>query len=86
MLGMISCKEAALLSEKNEEGKLSFGEKVKLRVHVMICKMCQVVQQQNKFVIDHSKHTEQNLQEKLTVQEKEEIAKKVFKDRDSANS
>lgn len=82
---MISCKEAALLSEKKDEGKLTLGEKLKLRVHVMICKMCQVVQMQNKFVIEHAKHTEQNLKDKLTTQEKEEIAKKVFKEGDSAN-
>lgn len=85
MLGMISCKEASLLSAKNEDGKLTLGEKFRLRLHIMICKVCQVVQKQNKFVIDHAKNVDSRIVDKLTAEEKDEIAKKVFNKDDSAN-
>lgn len=85
MLGMISCKEASLLSAKNEEGKLTWGEKFRLRLHIMICKVCQVVQKQNEFVIDHAKSLDTKLADRLTIDEKAEIAKKVFNKESGAN-
>ncbi|NOT94078.1 hypothetical protein [Ferruginibacter sp.] len=37
---VFNCKHATLLSLKNEEGKISFIEKIKLHYHLLYCKYC----------------------------------------------
>lgn len=58
MLGMISCKEATYLTSKLEEGKLSFSEKVKLKLHFALCSVCKIFSLQNKYIAKHAKHIE----------------------------
>lgn len=51
---MISCKEATLLSLKKEEGKLSIIERLKLRMHLNMCKVCEFFSLQTKFITKHA--------------------------------
>lgn len=37
---MLSCKEATFLIEKKLNDKLTFREKVQLKIHLVICKHC----------------------------------------------
>jgi hypothetical protein len=37
---VLNCKQATLLSLKKEEGKISFGENIKLIYHLLYCKYC----------------------------------------------
>lgn len=37
---MLSCKEASRLLSQQEDRPLSFGERVKLRFHLVACRAC----------------------------------------------
>ena len=47
---LLSCKETTRLLSQGEDRKLSFGERVALRVHFAICKGCPNVSAQFKFL------------------------------------
>jgi hypothetical protein len=46
----ITCKKATEFIIKNEEGKLSLSQRVKLWRHLLICKVCKVFYNQNKLL------------------------------------
>lgn len=52
-LFMYTCKEATYLISKKEEGKLTFIQNVKLRMHISMCKFCKLFEKQNKYIIDN---------------------------------
>jgi hypothetical protein len=37
---MLSCKEVTRLLSQGEDRRLSYGERVKLRLHLMVCTAC----------------------------------------------
>ena len=37
---IMSCKQATLLIEKQNAGEIPFFQKIRLRLHLMICKWC----------------------------------------------
>lgn len=43
----ISCKEAATICNKAQYGEATFLEKIKLRWHLLICKICALYSKQN---------------------------------------
>lgn len=45
---MISCKRATELVEIQHEKKLSFSQSFKLKLHFMLCKICDIYAQQSK--------------------------------------
>jgi hypothetical protein len=47
---MLSCKESARLLSQGEDRKLVFGERVALRLHLVICDGCRNVSAQFKFL------------------------------------
>jgi hypothetical protein len=52
---MINCKEASrLISEEMDHG-LSFSGKLKLRFHLLMCRLCRRYQEQIDFLHDTSK-------------------------------
>lgn len=61
MIGMISCKEATYLTSKKEQGMISFGERIKLSFHLMMCKFCKMFDIQNGVIVHHSKRMEKVL-------------------------
>ena len=52
---MISCKDATMLTAKNEEGKLSFGERMKLGMHTSMCSLCKKFEKQAHTIAIESK-------------------------------
>jgi hypothetical protein len=44
---MISCKHATELIEKNQEEQLSVREKIQLRFHNFLCKVCAIYEKQS---------------------------------------
>ncbi|MCF8449201.1 MAG: hypothetical protein K9G49_04950 [Taibaiella sp.] len=52
-LFMYTCKEATYLISKKEEGKLTFIQNIKLRLHISMCKFCKLFEKQNKCIIDN---------------------------------
>jgi hypothetical protein len=47
---MISCKEATMIVVKKAEIKVTFSEKLKLFLHLIICQYCRLFEKQNKII------------------------------------
>lgn len=47
---MISCDEAGFLMSKSSDTKLSFKEKMGLRIHLMVCHICRKYEKQLKQI------------------------------------
>ncbi len=78
MLGMISCKQASLLSTKKAEGKLTFKERVLLFIHVKMCEVCRLFDKQNKFISVHAKQQGKvEVFKELSEQDKRELVRKL---------
>mgnify|MGYP001573619069 FL=1 len=73
---MVSCKEATLLMAKNEEGKLSFMQKIHLSVHTSMCALCKKFEVQTAKIAKESKHIE--AEDKLSEMAKERMAQKLY--------
>ena len=72
---LITCKEATLYIEKKEERAISFSERIKLAVHLMICEFCRIFEKQNKFINLQLKHLHTEVS--LSESEKQEMEKQV---------
>ena len=53
---IISCKEATFLTAKNEEGKLSFLQRIKLTFHTSMCTYCKRFEKQSSEIGKKSRH------------------------------
>jgi len=47
---MITCKEATFLISKDQQDKLSFLERFRLNLHLMMCKYCRRFKVQVRFI------------------------------------
>ena len=47
---MLSCRETTRLLSQGEDRELAFGERLALRVHLVICKGCRNVSAQFRFL------------------------------------
>jgi hypothetical protein len=47
---MITCKEATMLSVQKAEVSLSFSDRFKLFVHLLICQYCRLFDKQSKMI------------------------------------
>lgn len=70
----ISCKEATLAIVKKEESKISFSERIKLAVHLLICEFCKLFEKQNRFLSNNIKDIP--LKDSLTADELAEMERK----------
>lgn len=50
MMGMISCRETTRLVSQGLDRELAFGERVALRMHLVICLGCRRAARQMRFV------------------------------------
>jgi len=71
---MITCKDATLAIIRKEEKKLTFSERIKLAVHLLICKFCKLFEKQNRFLSNNIKNI--SLKDSLTSDELEEMGRK----------
>ena len=69
----LSCANATLLMGKQEEGKLTFKEKLQLKLHLRICDFCTRFQQQVRFFTSHAPHIHEHSVASLREEKKEEI-------------
>lgn len=67
----ISCKKATYLVSKKEEGKLNWMEKIRLRSHMAICRVCRLFEEQTQLFTQHAKHM--HLDESLSAECKDKI-------------
>jgi len=47
---MITCKEATMLSVQKAEVKLSFSDRMRLFIHLLICQYCRLFDKQMKMI------------------------------------
>lgn len=77
---MKSCKEITLTVEKGKITKLSFKEKMQVKIHLMMCKLCRNFAVDSNFLDKLlSQLKPSNL--KLTSEEKERLKTSVKNDR-----
>ncbi|MFA6598340.1 MAG: hypothetical protein WCS69_11495 [Ignavibacteriaceae bacterium] len=72
---MISCESATLFVSQKEEHRLSITNRMKLLLHLAVCKFCRLFEQQNSFLIHQIKHISTTIS--LTENEKEELQSKI---------
>lgn len=73
---MITCKQATHYISIKEENKLSILDRLKLSMHLMICKFCALFARQNKFIVSQIKNVHPT--ETLSEMEKESIHKNIL--------
>lgn len=47
---MITCDEATSICDKNQYGEASLLEKIKLNIHLLMCKHCRAYSLQNNYI------------------------------------
>ncbi|MFZ1280363.1 MAG: hypothetical protein WAR59_05955 [Ignavibacteriaceae bacterium] len=47
---MITCKEATMLSVQKTEISLSFSDRMRLFMHLLVCQYCRLFNKQNKMI------------------------------------
>ncbi len=75
----ITCKKATLLISMKEEGKLSFAQKIQLRMHLAVCSMCKLFEKQSLFISKNARHLHEHSHTPLSSNSKERMSK-VIKD------
>lgn len=78
----ISCKESSFLISKQQETRLSTGERVKLFIHLCICDSCKLFKKQTNLILSvlSNKKNSSPTDKKLTAAAKEKMAKKLEED------
>lgn len=71
---MLNCKQATMLIIKNEESKLPLGLKIRLEIHLYLCKLCKLFVRQSKFI---SKNISPDTEIKFTETEKKILIQKL---------
>lgn len=74
-IAMVSCKEASALIEKKENGEIGLPDRLRLRLHLTMCKACQTYAKQSHLIakllrsgMSHNtitKETEEELKRKI---------------------
>lgn len=77
---MKSCKEITLTVEKGKITKLSFKEKMQVKIHLMMCKLCRNFAVDSNF-LDKLLSLLKTSNLKLTSEEKERLKTSVKNDR-----
>ncbi|MFL9481447.1 hypothetical protein ACI6Q2_01635 [Chitinophagaceae bacterium LWZ2-11] len=72
---MITCKKATYLLSKKEERKLSFLEKIQIKMHVTVCSLCRLFEQQTWLIGKNAPHTHEHSNIKLSEEAKQRIAR-----------
>jgi len=72
---MITCESATQFISQKEEHRLSVSRRIKLFIHLAICKFCRLFEMQNRFLIHHIKHASTTAS--LSEFEKEALQNKI---------
>jgi hypothetical protein len=49
---MLNCKEVSHLVSQRQDGPLTFGERLKMRLHLLLCDACRRFERQAAFLRD----------------------------------
>ncbi|HOY42436.1 MAG TPA: hypothetical protein PLX60_11255 [Chitinophagales bacterium] len=71
---LITCKEATLLICKNQEKAITLKEKIKLKAHLLVCRVCDLFNIQSNLI--HQHYTKMNAENIETYSLKLDATKK----------
>jgi predicted anti-sigma-YlaC factor YlaD len=74
---MYSCQQASFLVTKKEEQKLTYRERLRLAMHLAMCKFCKAYEKQSAYIIKQLKHIISSAE--LTDEDKVRILKSLEK-------
>ena len=74
---MLSCKQASFLITQSLMRKLTFTERISLRVHTLICKICSRFQQQMIDLHASLKHIRQQFEKDTSIQLSDEARSRI---------
>lgn len=57
---MLTCEKSTLLIVKEQEGKITFREKLQLRMHLLACRFCRLFKKQNAFIASNIENLHQH--------------------------
>lgn len=86
MPGMISCDESTNLISKKQDSRLNLLEKFQLWMHLMFCKFCRRYDKQIELIDRTIKTVQMRTNKKLSVQDKENIHRKVMYQNEQENN
>ncbi|MBL4708593.1 MAG: hypothetical protein JKY48_09175 [Flavobacteriales bacterium] len=77
---MLTCKEATMLVVKEQEITLTSKEKIRLKIHLMMCKLCSLFKKEAHFIdknITHLHNSDRNAGQtgSFSAREKEKLEK-----------
>lgn len=77
---LIDCDEATTICDKTQYKEASYWDKIKLSIHLLICKKCGLYSHQNEVIskVVH-KHMHTHKEHQLSEEEKNILQKKVGK-------
>lgn len=74
---ILSCKKATWLISLKEEGKLTFTQKIQLRMHLAVCSMCKLFEKQTLFISKNARHLLEHSHTTLSSDSKEKMSKVI---------
>jgi hypothetical protein len=72
---MISCKQATDFISRQEEGKLTFRQRLQLWQHLAVCTFCRLFSKQNDILVKNAGHLHEHTGATLTPEQKESLIK-----------
>ena len=73
----LTCKHATELVEKEKSTKMSFGDKLKLKLHLAVCKVCQSYKS-NSDLMDHFFKKNDTTPNNVKIQENKELKDSII--------
>ena len=72
---LITCRDATNFISQKEEGKISFNHRIKLAIHLLICKFCKLFYKQNKFLTQNFQNI--RTEDSLTEEEQTKLTRTI---------
>lgn len=74
---MIACKDATLLCSKQAELRLSFRERMQLKIHLLLCKPCRYFSKQVSLLLQSYRKFAEQQSATWSEESKEALQKKI---------
>ncbi len=80
MKAMITCQQAVKFITEKEEDKLSIKQHLQLWLHLSVCAICRIFENQNKVIIGSAPQLHEHIDASLSTHEKASIVAVLEKD------
>lgn len=76
---MYTCEQATQMVIKRGQDKLTMGERMKLWMHLAMCKFCSLFEKQSRFLDEQAVHLNEQCHEHLSEKSKSRILESIEK-------